>query len=301
MADKKRIARCIVFFLTGVILTSFFATAFWPFDKVDLSPSQNTDVSVQVGNAAPTVAITSLESSIPLSEGTTYSASIDFEATDANGVNTLDDSSVSIVFAFPAGGPYTEQRTGSISDCTPSTLGNVRTYDCDITMQYFDSAGTWDVTVSVSDTGATPLTSQDTSTTTVNLLKGILLTAGSPIGFGTVAPGQNDVTSPPTTVKNNGNYEGTIDVTAYALYETGGSNIPAANFNAAGSNEANVCAGAGTTTLIQATQTTVTSTNLEKGDGASENMKWCLDVPSSIVSAAYSTSISPSQQWTIAI
>jgi len=272
-----------------------------------LSPSAPTDVSVQVGNAAPVVNIIVLDNPITLLSATTVSVNIDFTAEDPNGLpgSNLDDSSVTISFDYPAGGPYTESRSGGIADCLTSDLGNVRTYDCAMTMQYFDANGLWDVSVSVDDNAVPPLTGSDSSTTTVNLLRDITLTTGSPISFGAVAPGQNDITTTPTSVDNNGNYMGTIDVTAQNLEDSVFSDIiPAGNFNTAGSSGAATVCTAGTT-LIDAIVVTITSTNLQKdtipGENLGEDISWCLDVPSGIASATYSTTEGTSGPWTIEI
>ena len=286
-------------------LAVFLIYNYWIAEEPLFNPAF-TDVSVSVGNAAPIVGITALENPIPLEEGTTYQANIDFNVVDPNGIpsSNLNDLLTLITFQYPTGGPYTESRTASISDCTtPLDIGQVRTYDCTITMQYFDADGTWDVSVSVTDTSGA--TGTDTSTTIVGVLKHIILTGGAPISFGAVAPAQADVVPTPTTVTNTGNYEGTISVTAFALEEPSAApdKIPAANFKSAGSVESNVCAGVSTTTLVQASATTIVSTSLPKGPAGSNNedIKWCLDVPTGIISASYSTSVAPSQTWIIGI
>lgn len=260
----------------------------WIKEKVQLAPSQPTDVRVQVGNAAPTIQSISAIPAVFLSPSPSItSVTFTFIARDKNGAADLNDATASA--NFNKLGETT--RTAACSFL--SQLGKERTYQCITDMQYYDDAGTWNVAVSINDQAG--LTASSTSAFTVNLLKDISISPAT-ISFPTVEPEQVDVpSSGPTTITNNGNFEvpldGSIKITSFDLLgETIPTEIiPALNFRASGSLEsATVCTTG--TGLIDSTAIPITA-NLPRGPSGSntETLTYCITlVPSAISTQFYS-------------
>jgi hypothetical protein len=288
---KRGIFIITIIAVLGISLVS--AGFFDYFRDIDLSPSADTDVSVTVGNVAPVIVSVESISAVDLTPASTTDVTFTFVASDPNGVSDLDDSSATAEFTF--GSEPTRSDTDGCSFV--SEASGERTYTCTITMQSYDAPGSWTVTVGISNlTG--PLTTTDSlNTVTLNLLRDISINPIT-IGFPTVIQGGTDiVSSATTTITNNGNFvvptDGDFEITAYDLpgVTTPSDKIPAANFNAAGSSESDVCGGATTTTLADSTATVISSAALARGDtGNTEDIEYCITlVPAGIISQDYST------------
>lgn len=267
------------------------------FDKnVNLSPSQPTQVKVQVGNAAPTITNLQAIPNVNLNPAPSVtSVTVTFTASDANGASDLLDSSASAQFTNT--GEPTRTGTCYLQD----TAGNEKTYQCAVAMNYFDKSGSWTVTVSVADTKAAA--AQSSSTFTVNLLRDISISPAL-INFPSVAPGDtNIIPADKTTITNNGNFQappGAILAIAYSL--SGETNpaqiIPAGNFKIAGSSQADVC-GLGSS-LTPSFPTPVTTSALSRGStGNTETLSYCLTSVPQISSQVYSAT--GGNSWIIAI
>ena len=268
-----------------------FATAGiadWFKKNVRLAPSQSTDVRIEVGNVAPSITSISPISPVSLNPApSTTNVLFTFTATDPNDVTDLNDASASSSFT-KTGEPT---RTGSCVFL--SQTGTERTYQCTVTMQYFDAPGTWDVAVSIQDSAG--LTGTSSSTFSVNLLTDITISP-TIVNFPTVVQGaSNVISSSPTTVTNRGNFQappGTLSITAFDLAgETLPAElIPATNLRAAGSSGAAVVCSTGNA-LSNNVITPITSVNLPRGPSGSntETIAYCLTlVPSAISSQFYS-------------
>ncbi len=258
--------------------------------------TEQTNVSVTVGNIAPVIFNVQTIPAVNLNEGTTKDVIFNFSASDGNGVADLNDASAFAVFNQS----IEPQRSGSC--ILVASTSSDKTYQCNVIMQYFDKSGGWGVNVSIKDLGGNYAENKSTSFS-VNLLRGINITPNS-IGFPVVSPGgTNILSSQDTFVTNNGNYEGTLDVTAYNLTGeiTSSEQIPAGNFRTAGLSGASSVCTTGTQLNDEGT-TTITGSSLPRGAAGSnaENITYCLTlVPTGISTQTYSTNGAGSQAWVI--
>lgn len=293
---KKRAAVIILLMLT-MILPYVNAGFFDFFKRITGRPiTEQTNVSVVVGNSAPVIFNVQSIAAVNLNEGAIKDVIFNFSASDGNGAGDLNDASAFAVFNKSA--EPTRSRGCLLAASTPST----KTYQCNVTMQYFDDNGEWTVNVSIRDIGGNYAENISTSVT-INLLRGISIIPLS-IGFPVVAPGgTNIISSQNTDVRNNGNYEGTLDITAYNLTgeTTSSEQIPAGNFRASGISGAATTCTTGTQ-LIDRTAITISGSNLPRGPSGNneENMTYCLtNVPTGISTQTYSTNGGGSQAWVI--
>lgn len=292
---KKRVAVLIALLMIITILPYVNAGFFDIFKRITGRPiTEQTNVSVSVGNVAPVIFNVQI-TSIDLNEGTTKDVIFNFSARDDNGISDLNDAS-----AFAAFNKSTEPVRSGTCILVETTSSN-KTYQCTITMQFFDMTGGWTVNASIRDNGGNYNENVSTSVD-VNLLRAISITPTS-IGFPAVAPGgTNIISSQNTSVTNNGNYEGTLDITSYNLTgETISSEqIPAENFRSAGLSGVSTVCSTGTL-LADQIAATITSSGLPRGSSAQENVTYCLTlVPSGISTQTYSTIGAGSQPWLIA-
>jgi hypothetical protein len=306
MDYKRKVVYSLMFSIVFVLFVSFVSAGFW--GDTFLGPSDTTDVDVTVGNVIPTIVTAPVIANVDLTPydpllnptGLT-SVSFSFVATDPNGVGTLDDSTATASFTFNA----VTRNDALCDESPPSTSGSDRTYFCSIDFNFYDEEADWVITVSVDDTNAA--TGSDNSNVVhVNLLKDISLTSGTPINFGSVAPGQANVqpTSGAVEVRNNGNYDAnTISITGNDLEDDTESDIiPATSFTSSGTNEADVC-GAGTS--LSTSAVTIPSSDLPRGaigSNLESDLKFCLQVPGILATASYSTTEGvDTTAWTIGI
>ena len=196
-----------ILFIASIFITlPFISAGLFDFFKKDaqLSPQE---ARAQVGNADIIIQDPMVSITPPIiTAGGTDPVNIVFRVKDNNGNADIDDSSLNINIDYSGGGETT--RSGTIADCSTLDIGNnIREYDCNINMYYYDAAGTWNIVISISDLG-TP-TSSDTDSDdsfTVSQLKAIDPTPLT-INFGNVVPAQTDIESlTPTTVENQGNF-----------------------------------------------------------------------------------------------
>jgi hypothetical protein len=288
-------------FLMAMVLAVSFVSAIWPFDRgdVQLQPSETTDVSVTVGNVAPTVIILFVDDDagspddiVALDPTGLQPVTIEFTVEDQNGLPgaNLNPATLDIIFDYDTG-PETVSTLGD-GACSSVDALNVRTYTCIVNMINYSPHIDWTATVQIDDTAGSPLTGSDTHAFDVGQLLDIDIT--SPLVIGAVAPGQQDVTGGgiQTTVTNNGNIIVPTDRDLYITAEELGSSppgdiIPAASFNSAGSGQADVC-GFGTP-LVDASAEIITGVSLSRGVSPTneETLDYCLDVPN-IAEASYS-------------
>ncbi|MDO8508710.1 MAG: hypothetical protein Q7S27_03425 [Nanoarchaeota archaeon] len=271
----------------------------WLKEKVQLAPSQPADVRVQVKNSAPVIEAISAIPAVSLSPNpSTTSVIFTFRATDKNGPADLNDVTASANFN-KAG-----ETTRTASCVLQSTQGRDKTFECTVIMQYFDDAGTWNVAVSIQDQSS--VTASLTSTFTVNLLKHISISPAT-ISFPAVEPEETNVISTiPTTITNNGNFEAPIDgdikITSFDLQ--GETNplqlILSSTFKVAGSSESATVCSTGNS-LIDSTPVVI-SANLPRGQSGlnTQDLIYCLtSVPAEIGTQFYSAT--GARAWTIGI
>jgi hypothetical protein len=314
----KMVSKSLVYalaFLFGVMLVSSVVSGFFHKEKPQLAPNPSTDVQLQVGNAAPIVTVIWVDDNIveqndnvDLNPGGVQAVTIEFNVEDPNGppATNLNPATLDISFDLDAGGE-TASTLGDGACDPPIDVVNVRTYTCRVNMDFFSDDGAWTATVQIEDNAVVPLTGSDTHSFTVAPLLHISIT--TPIAFGVVAAGANDVLSTgPTTVTNNGNFivptDGNIEILSGALGSSPpGDTISATQFTAGGSGvTSDVCLttpGEGTSLVDGFSPIPVTSASLVKGASATENINYCLDVPS-VAEEVYSA-VEGDGVWTIQI
>ncbi len=276
----------------------------WIREKIQLAPSEQTDVRVKVNDAPSILSIDTSFSPLTLLEGTTTDVVFQFTAQDLDGASDLNDATASADFS------KTGEATRSSPPCTriSETLPNQRTYQCTITMQYYDDDGLWDITASIQDNSGTQ--GQGTETFTVNLLQDISISPAL-INFPTLVQGSTNIQSLANTqITNNGNFntptDGSIQITATDL--TGeiisAETIPAINFRAGDISElASICTTGGSA-LSNAIATAIPSISLPRGQAGSNigSITYCLTlVPGGISSQFYSATQTGGNAWTIGI
>ncbi len=216
---------------------------------------------------------------------------------DAGGVSDLNDSSVNASFS----------KAGEITRFNSSCVhvndidANTANYSCSIKMWYFDAPGIWNVSVYGKDNQG-EIAVKDSTNFTYNQLKAIVISSSN-LNFGNIATGAiNQTASNNLVINNTGNYNGSIEVTAYDLYgDTDDSKkIPAENFTIGLSSGLSSCGG---TQLINNTDVNIVgsvlaSGNLSSGGGAGqEELYCCIPKVPIIPSQIYSTS----DNWIIKI
>ena len=290
----------IIIFITVPIISAEFFDVFKK--DVSLAPSQDTEVAVSVGNAAPTiVSVSAIPATDPIG-GTTKIITFQFTAQDTNGASNLNDASASASFA-KSGEPT---RTGTCSFV--STAGNQKTYSCTVTMQYYDDNGVWTVSVSIQDQAAA--TGSDSSTSfTYNLLRDITIIP-TLISFPTTIQGSTNLLSTTqTSITNKGNFntptDGSIQVTGFDLKGaiTPTETIPASNFKSGDTSAVDVCTVVGGgTTLSNGVATNIAGATLTKGVSGGGTIKYCLTiVPTGISDQNYVANVANSNIWRIGI
>ena len=260
-----------------------------------------TPIDFEVRNLAPTIeSINNVPAFVDLVAGLTSDASFQFTAKDRNGVNDFNDTSATATLS-KAGEP-----DRSVTCTLNSSLGNTKTYQCDVPMQYYDDDGTWNINVSVSDISGLGAWDDSTATTNVNLLKDIDLVEAS-IDFGSADPGEENITLPSVNITNNGNFEdagdglgdGLLSITAIDLIglTVATDVISASSFLAADVSEVTTVCATGT----QLSNNTITNTNvaLTRGTSGGGRMTFCIPLVPEVSAQSYQAS--GANQWKITI
>ncbi len=234
---------------------------------------------------------------VNLLENSTRNVSVTFLVTDTNGMANINESTAFVEFT-KAG----EQTRDSIpGSCTKTFVDAISVnVTCNVTMFFYDANGTWNMSVSTSDN---ILVDQDNTTFEVNLLSSIAILAplGAPISFPGIDPESTSLqaTNDPLIIKNIGNHEGSIVITAYDLFgiTTQADKITASNF-AASAISGEECTG---TVLANATDITITGSILLKGPSETKETYYCLQQIPNVIAQEYSTSAPGSLPWSIRI
>nr|MCK4930162.1 hypothetical protein [Nanoarchaeota archaeon] len=181
------------------------------------------NITVNVSNVAPIIDnVSNISNQDPNPEAIKM-VEVNFTASDPDGVSDLNDSTAKAVFS--KGGVTRE------GNCTPNDIDeNTTEYNCSVGMQYYDSAGTWAINVSVMD-NASLSAYNDTTNFSYNELLYIQVSP-TVFGFGDYYLGDTDknASSNPLLIDNMGNVNLTIiNITAYNLvngsYTLGVSNV----------------------------------------------------------------------------
>jgi len=257
----------------------------------------NVDIRITY-NSPPTIISIDPVPPVTLLAGTTRDVTVTFTAEDLDGAGDLDSPTASVSFS-KAG--ETTRTSIPVTGCSAAApIGDRITYTCTVTMQYYDDAGTagldgWDVSASVDDISGLTASQTDTNVLTVNPLEDIILSTDL-IDFGTVIPGTKVDSLADTTVQNDGNYEGTLKVTARNL--VGPPTLDASNFYAGEPGVGDVCAGGNQ--LQDGVLVDIVSTSLPRGPVTNtEDISWCLDTPVGLPPGDYTAT--GGNQWVISL
>lgn len=272
---KKSNNQIKIIFLASIILAFSLATVAYPSITPVLGANTSSfDVSLTIDNSAPTITGVLASADSP-AEGTTKIVSLYFNASDTNGPSDIPAANAKMAINY-SGTTHTSGECAVIG-----TTGNQNEYECNVTIDYYDSSGTWDVNASVFD-GASAyvedLTQDFTMGTTyaISLLKATLTFNG--------APGENDVNASnnPQIVNNTGNYAfSDLSLTAYGL-EAGSTVIGAGNFAANTTDDPNGHA------LIN--NSAVSLDDSVVSIQGTKNIFVYIDIPSGIENATYTAS-----------
>jgi hypothetical protein len=211
--NKKAMARnlviplFIVFTIAGFMALANFAIA----DTECSGQDCPVNTTIILGNTAPTIPTVTSPGTITLNGGTTKVVYAQFVADDANGYADLNDSTAQVALSKSG------EATRTSSSCAIlSQSGSQTEYNCTITMQFYDSAGSdWMVNASVKD-NAGDIATNSTETATVNALDYVTQDLAT-IGWSSVYVGQNDAeASAPLVLTNGGNQDYTnVSVKGY--------------------------------------------------------------------------------------
>jgi len=248
-----------------------------------LTSAANTDdvaITASVQNVGPTISWVQDGSNADPAAGTTKEIQIRFNATDPNGADDFNDATAEV--NITNGGTTLSSHTCAAAELS----GSMESWLCNITINYYNTPGTWDITAFIAD-GADQTSTNTTSDFTINNLDDVAVTEPSMSFTGT--PGQTNVgaSQNPIEVANTGNQNYvTVGVTAHDL-SGGGDTIPATAFAVNISNSADGQA------LADASPVVVTGSTLNRGSGSTRDLYFFLDVPSGIANTSYT-----STDWT---
>jgi len=231
------------------------------------------------GNTAPTIDWIQAIGSIDPIAGTAKEILFQVNLTDADGY--ADITNVAAIFTKTS-----ETSRENVSCSLDSSSGNLATFNCTITMQYYDGAGTWNIKVNVTDT-TNPVVENTTETFTYNELLAMDLGANS-LNFGSGAPGSFDLyTTDGLQLQNKGNVLiSKFQVKGQNLtgQSQAGFNVPAASFKTAHSVISN-CDDAGTW-LIEDTFVDIPASSAGKNEN---NWAFFCERPPNVVPQTYQT------------
>lgn len=238
--------------------------------------SSTFNVSLTINNADPQIDTVAAISDSP-AEGTTKAVSFYFNASDANGVGDIPQANAQVTITN-GGDSY------SSSSCTATALTSTQNeYECNITINYYDTPGTWDINASVFDGGSVLAEDTTSADLTLGTTYGMALLKNSLTFSGD--PGDTDVnaSNAPQIVNNTGNAAfSQLDLKAYEIV-SGGNNIGAGNFT--GGTSADPGAGQ---QLINNTDVTLTSSGVSV-QGTTDVYVY-LDIPAGTPDGDYSAS-----------
>ena len=303
--------------LATLIIVGFFSGFFGRITTLATNPvgvniTVGAAVIVDVGNGSTTQTL------IAGPRNTTRTG-INFTVYHGAGTTILDDSTL-FVNATLWGG--TGEMTRNASCTRYNSSASYVTYYCNLTLFWYDGAGTWNLTAFIKDNNSNAATNS-TATFSINSLTGFEI-APTNLTWAAIAPGSTNQTSSndPVNLTNTGNQQfgvsaGNVSVNSTNLQGevTSSQNLFAANFTAAtvtgGACTGSACTecGAGNTgsNLNNTYYKNITSAFLPKGNYSvgdtttgREQLHFCLRIAGSELSSqSYSTLANGA--WTIQV
>lgn len=307
---KKRIKRdkiISVFIFLGIItmlIVPLVSAGFFDWFKKTITgklTSRDTNVSVTVSGdtQVEVIDIEVQQTSYTVVEGTINPIIVHVIVKDADGVNDINDSSVTVNFTTTGAGEATRLNSTclNIADLGDGLTAN---FSCSVDVYYFDANAIWTVMASANDLGN--LTAAHNTSLNNNFSLGLLramVISPDSLTWPSISAGSINQTSDndPTTINNTGNYNSTIQLTGIDL---AGQTIPteflyAPNFTTGILDECDET-GENSTALINGTAVTINNSfankgNLSAGGGAGqEQFYYCIPLVNSVLSSQiYST------------
>jgi hypothetical protein len=303
---KKELVFLVV--LSAVFLVPLASAGFinWITGKTDFNP---TDVTIGINNTAPKlVQIFNTTGGTVIagtpSEQDKVNIIFNFQAYDWDNSTDLNDSSTSVKFS-KGGEP---DRITAVPCTSTASAGRYRNYSCTVSMWYWDKAGDWDITATVSDYSGAQATN-NTVKFTYNYFLGFKLNPTN-ITWPTLVQGATNQASDndPSYLNNTGNNLANVTLKAIDLMgnldET--TFIMSQDFKVSASS-GQECSG---TQLVNNTQTLIKSPtdpvtlnrgNLSAGSFAGQQrLYYCLTtVNDTLTKQTYSTT--KGGAWTITV
>lgn len=244
--------------------------------------SDQTTVTLNVGNADPTIVDVSPETPIDLLSCTTAVARINFTVEDSNGPDDINLSTAA-VYVNKSGEVTRFNSSGDCEDLGDS--GNQKTIRCGVTFQFYDSAGVWQINATVCDNSGS-CTDDISTTLTLNSLDSIELNDTALDCGSTLVPGSTDNICEDLEAQNCGNQDySAFNETSYDvdLDSNPSEIIGAGNFSV------NATAQAPGTTLVDSTAVDVADASSTRGAASFQNFYHDVDIPSGAASGGYTS------------
>jgi len=221
---------------------------------------------------------------------------INFTVNDENGFANLNDSSAKINFTKGA------ELRENVSCIRYQASGNEANYTCNITMWWWDSSGTWDISATIKDDDQNEVSNISAKTFYLGLTTGFK-TDYSSLNFLDISPGSTNLEATNIILMNNtGNDEVSIDINATNLY---GEFDPAYALGASNFSS-HTDAGCEGTPLVSQAFTPVSGALLQIGNytlndsTGQEKLYFCMEQANSDLTAQY-YSTDTAGAWTIRI
>ncbi len=302
MIEKK--GAYFLAFILVIISVSLVSASISDFFKVTgQATSQKTNVTVSFRDKYPAV-ITYVSPVVNVNPVEASEASVNFSVW-VYSKDKLRDINFTSVFATITNGSATYTIPCTNTNNLSSYTAN---FSCEVPIWYWDTAGGWNINVTASDLGNGTPAYNDTTAFTYNQLKAMLI-APNLLTWpylevaATNQPSNND----PTIINNTGNYNGTVEVTAYELLGEADATemLTAENFTAGITTGGAECVAPATAdALVNDTAVTITNSvpnpgNLSKSDGSGqENVYYCIPIVPNVSAQTYSTY--NSTDWVVA-
>ncbi len=291
----------IVPILFSVLLISLVSAGFFDSVKNILTgqaiENQTVNVSVTIQGVDPVtigpVDTSALDGTITPIEDGSVNAPIYVTVCDPNGVNDINDSSVTVTYSNAT---YGESRSNYSCVNVSDLDGQCANFSCNVTMYYWDVAGIWNINVTASDLGNGSTVYNDSQTFQYNELKALVIST-TQLNWTGIYPAANNETpdNDPTIVNNTGNYNQTISLLGLDLHgltitdeEFGVGNFTAEVVNAS-------CGTGDSVYLVNDSIVSITSSeankgNLTSGSGSGqEEVYYCIPTVPQLSTQEYST------------
>ncbi len=265
--------------------------------------NQDTDVSVQFQgtNQAQIVSVDGVDASYNPTENSATTITFSVIVADADGVNDINDSSVTANFSSGSDPTRFDSSDCSLVSDLNSTAAN---FTCTIDMYYYDNASTWTVNIGANDLGNGTADIDSATSFTYSQLKAMVISPAS-LAWSTLSSGATNEasTTDPTIINNTGNYDATVNLTGIDLRgETNSTDLFAVPNFTVHRSSGSECSGQALSngTAIVVTSSDANRGNLSSGAGAGqETFYYCIPSVPSLPTQIYSTTATGGISWTI--